>query len=260
MGTLSVKQLKEHSVLTYLHETWSVKWSDCHKLSRLRISVSLLTLEEDEISKEHFVFERRQNRHKQEIFTWRAAIPRSFLQTLQFARNKGLKIWLQEFKIKCKYVYICTYRWIFILVCFVYVSVWCNPAGLFWIVLLPPCADLHSGAQGNLHNRFGISFSVQRWPSPRICQHSALVFPDHISLPSSYSSSSLCLLILPYLPKSPFAPYQEKTPNRSNLLHLVVLFCCSLCVSLFLSWERNLCKWEKKDSQCLIKIQQWPVE
>lgn len=55
--------------------------------------------------------------------------------------------------------------------------------GLLRLVRWQPCADLHGGALGNLHNRFGISFSVLQWPSPPIRQRRALVFPHHVSAP-----------------------------------------------------------------------------
>lgn len=122
------------------------------------------------------------------------------------------------------------------------VFVWRNRAGLFRILPSQPCADLHSGAQGNLHNRFGISFSVQQWPSPPICQHSALVFLDHISSPSSSSSS---LSIFSYLPKSPFAPFKKKKAQTSQIFSISSSsFAAAVCISVFLPWELNL--WIRK--------------
>lgn len=66
-------------------------------------------------------------------------------------------------------------------------SAWvcCNSAGLSRFFLSQPRADLHSRALGNHHNRFGVSFSAPRWPSPPICQSAALVCLDHVSASSS---------------------------------------------------------------------------
>lgn len=104
-----------------------------------------------------------------------------------------------------------------------------DPAGLFRIILSQPCADLHSGAQGNLHNRFGISFSVQQWPSPPICQHSALVLLDHISSPSSSSFSSPLPISL-NLPL-PLIEKRKENKNRHNLFSGLDFSSAAVCIS-----------------------------
>lgn len=104
-------------------------------------------------------------------------------------------------------------------------QVWRNAAGLFRFVPSQPCADLHRGALGNLHNRFGISFSVLQWPSPPICQRGALVFLDHISsttpphpprLPSPLSFSQPPAHTLPYLSKSAFVSKKGGKKRRGR--------------------------------------------
>lgn len=102
-------------------------------------------------------------------------------------------------------------------------QVWRNTAGLFRFVPSQPCADLHCGALGNLHNRFGISFSVLQWPSPPICQRGALVFLDHISSPhpphpppSPLSFSHLPAHTLPYLSKSAFVSKKGGKKRRKK--------------------------------------------
>lgn len=112
--------------------------------------------------------------------------------------------------------------------------------GLLRLVRWQPCADLHGEALGNLHNRFGISFSVVQWPSPPICQRRALVFPHHVS-----AHPPLSLLPSPAQPRSPYLSQsafvskggeqeekkkkkqKRRDENRSNLSHL--LSPCSRC-------------------------------
>lgn len=75
----------------------------------------------------------------------------------------------------------------------VWALAWRNAAGAVCMAPSQPCADLHSAAQGNLHNTFGFSFSVHQWPSPPICQRCAQVFLHHISSIPSYFLSLMCL-------------------------------------------------------------------
>lgn len=68
---------------------------------------------------------------------------------------------------------------------------------------------------------------------------------------------SLSFLICLNLPM----PLTKRKPQTGQIFSILSsCFCLSFCVSLFPLWERNLCKREKKDSQCLITIQQRPVE